>query len=159
MLRYWGQQTSSSLLSAFRPGFCFLSQSILLNISECPEKEKKKKQQCKLNKMKTVWIYMSSAFWLTEATTLPQNGKIILQLRIIFLFFPVSSLEMNMKNMDLNHISARGYLLFLLIIQTLEEKKKSQTNIFLNYFWHFPWLCSSFSPFLWSLKHNLSVQG
>lgn len=77
---------------------------------------------------------MSSAFWLTEATTLPQNGKIILQLRIIFLFFPVSSLEMNMKNMDLNHISARGYLLFLLIIQTLEEKKKSQTNIFLNYF-------------------------
>lgn len=79
---------------------------------------------------------MSVAFWLTEATTLPQNGKIILQLRIIFLFFSVSSLEINMKNMDLNHTSARGYLLFLLTIQTLELKikNKSQTNIFLNYF-------------------------
>lgn len=73
---------------------------------------------------------MSSAFWLTEATTLPQNGKIILQLRIIFLFFSVSSLEINMKNMDLNHTSARGYLLFLLIIQTLEEKRKNPKLIF-----------------------------
>lgn len=63
--------------------------------------------------------------------SLPESGEIILQLRRIWIFFPVSSLEMNVKNTDLNHASARGFYLFLLIVQTLEQHPP---NIFLIIF-------------------------
>ena len=73
-----------------------------------------------------------------------ENGDFICQLRTIWIFSPVSSLEVN-KNTDLNHTSARGfYLLFLLQVQMLE---KSTSDFFLNYFWYFPCVGNSFSPF------------
>lgn len=64
--------------------------------------------------------------------SLPENEEIILQLRGIWIFFPVSSLEVNMKNTDLNHISARDFYLFLLIIQILQQHPAA--NTFPNYF-------------------------
>lgn len=78
--------------------------------------------------------------------SLSKNGEIILQLRGVWIFFPVSSLEVNMKNTDLNDTSARGFDLFLLIIQELEQTPTP--NIFPNYsFWLFLILslCSHFT--------------
>lgn len=144
LLWCWGQQTGFSLVLACRLEFHLLTQSGILSITECPGKESWNWTDPKLYEYP--WALPSGLLKLQEYS-LFKIWEIVPQLRGIWIFYLVRSLEGNMKILVLNCISARDFHLFLLIIQNLEQLSQSFPTIFLTYFCYFLCVGGSLSPF------------